>query len=129
MGSLVGLLVGRRIFGTVIGEKGARAMAFAIIALAVLVALGTAKCLYDRAVISRHAAGQEAATAKADRKADAKAAEQRRADDARIVQESTQLEKVQANANTEMERRLARHRCLRLQQSARAEHRQPPTCV
>ena len=106
----------------------ARPVAYAALALLLLAALGTALCAIRKDAIDDYSANQAAANAKADRKADAKVAEQRRVDDARITQESTQLEKVQANATSDTARRLARHRCLRLQQQARAEHKPPPGC-
>jgi len=98
-----------------------------LIVLAVAL-LGIGKCAYDKSIINAHEAKQEAATAKADRKADAKAAEQRRADDTRISQERQELEKVVSHAPTDLDRRLAFQRCLRLQQAARSSHRVAPSC-
>jgi uncharacterized protein HemX len=90
--------------------------------------LGLGKCAYDRSIIKAHTARQEASNARADRKADTRAAETRRSDDARLAQEQQQLERAQANAQNDTDRRLARHRCLRLQQAARAAGREPPAC-
>ena len=84
--------------------------------------------LHDRNVIKTHDAGQAAVTAIADRKADTTAAVERRADDARTADEKTQLEKAQANAPTDLDRRLARMRCIRLQQDARRLGKQSPAC-
>lgn len=98
-----------------------------LIVLAVAL-LGLGKCAYDRSVIKSHEARQDAANAKADRKADAKAAEQRRTDDSRLTQERTELQRSTDNAKTDADRRLAFHRCLRLQQAARAANRKPPSC-
>ena len=103
------------------------ALIAALVAVLIL-AIGVAKCSYDRSVIAGHAARADAATAKADRKADDTAAVQRRADDSRLSSETTALEKVRIDAPDPVARRLARHRCLRLQQSARAAHREPPAC-
>ena len=128
MGSIIGMLIGKSIFGNVITEKVARIIAYAGLIILIVGVLGTAKCAYDRKLIKGHDAEVVAATAKADRKADTKAADQRRVDDARITQESTQLEKVQANATTDTDRRLARFRCLRAQQQARAGGKPSPTC-
>ena len=128
MGSIIGLLAGKTIFGKVISDRMARIIAMAGLFLVILAVLGTAKCAYDRNLIRNHDAKQTAATAVADRKADTKAADQRRVDDARITQETAQLEKVQANAPTDTARRLARHRCLRAQQSARASGKPSPIC-
>jgi hypothetical protein len=98
----------------------------AIVLLISLLAIG--KCTYDRSIIKAHQAAQDAANAKADRKADQKAAEQRRADDTRLTQESNELNRSTDHAQTDLDRRLAFQRCLRLQQSARAAKRQPPAC-
>lgn len=109
-------------------EKAAKPLIFAGLAIAILVLSLGLKCAYDRSVIRNHTNAQEAATAKADRKADATAADQRRVDDARLSQETQQLEKAQTNATTDTDRRLAKHRCLRAQQEARRLGKQPPTC-
>lgn len=85
--------------------------------------------LHDRRVIATHEAKQDAANAKADRKADTKAAEQRRADDIRLAQEADQLKEAQSHAKSNHDRSLARARCIRLQQAARAANRQPPACA
>jgi len=124
MGSFIAWLIARGV-----GQRAARPVAYLLVAIVVAFVLGGAKCAYDASIISRHEARQEAATAKADRKADAHAAEQRRTDDTRLDQESTQLQKAQANATSDTDRRLARHRCLRLQQAARRERREPPACA
>lgn len=98
-------------------------------AILLLVALlGVGKCAYDRSIIKNHTARQDASNARADRKADTKAAETRRGDDARLAQEQQQLERAQANAQNATDRRIARHRCLGLQQAARAAGREPPAC-
>lgn len=124
MGTFIAWLIAKGV-----SERAARPVAYLLIAVAIVFVLGGAKCAYDASVISRHEAKQDAATAKADRKADAKAAVQRQSDDKRLDQESTQLEKAQANATSDTDRRLARHHCLRLQQAARREHREPPACA
>ncbi len=123
----MGFVIGK-ILALGVPAKFARPLAIVGLILLIIIALGVGKCTYDRSVIAKHDAKIEAATAKADRKADAAAAVTRRADDARITQEATQLEKVQANAPTDADRRLARHRCLRLQQSARAQGKPSPVC-
>jgi hypothetical protein len=128
MGSLIGMLVGKQVFGRVIGPKAARFLVYAGLAILVVVALGMAKCTYDRSIIQRHELKIEAEVAKADRKADNKAAEQRRVDDSRLVVEANELKKVQANAQDDIARRLAKHRCLRMQQAARRENKPPPSC-
>jgi hypothetical protein len=111
------------------GEKLAGPVAYLILAIGAAILLFGGKALYDHSVISKHDTKVEAKTAKADRKADNHAADQRRTDDARLNQEASQLQKVQTNAKSNHDRSLARARCIRLQQSARAAKRQPPACV
>jgi hypothetical protein len=100
-------------------------VALALIAAAIV---GLVK-LHDHRVIANHGARQDATTAKADRKADSHASAQRQTDDARLTQEADELKKAQANAKSNHDRSLARARCIRLQQSARAAKRQPPACA
>jgi hypothetical protein len=109
-------------------EKFAKPVVFAVLGLLLVAALWGGKCAYDKSVIEKHDAKQEAATAKADRKADTTAAIQRRADDARIVQETHELKEAQNGATNDLDRRLAFQRCLRLQQAARRDAKQPPSC-
>jgi hypothetical protein len=97
--------------------------------LLLLLAIFAAVKIHDHRVIAQHQAAQDASNAKADRKADAKAAEQRRTDDSRLTQEAGQLKEAQTNAHTDHDRSLARARCIRLQQSARAAKREPPSCL
>jgi hypothetical protein len=98
-----------------------------LVALAVAGA-GLGKCAYDRSIISAHEAKRELGQERADRKADAAVAETRRGDDARLTQETQELERSRTNAQTDIDRRLARHRCLRLQQAARSDGKLAPAC-
>jgi hypothetical protein len=84
--------------------------------------------VHDHRVIKAHQAAQDAANAKADRAADQKAAEQRRADDSRLTQEANELNRSTAHAQTNHDRSSARFRCIKLQQDARAAKRKPPSC-
>lgn len=126
--------IGTFLFG-LIGKKAAagpaKALGIGALVAVLVLSLGLAKCAYDRSIIGAHDAKRDAATAKADRKADAKAAEERRTDDARITNETQALENVEAHyANdTPTARRVARQRCIRLQQQARDAGRQPPACT
>lgn len=95
---------------------------------ALILALGLAKCAYDRSIISNHDAKVEAAAARADQRADTRAADQRRADDARLTTEAQELGRATENAPSDEARRLARHRCLRLQQAARRDGKLSPAC-
>ncbi|MGJ0508946.1 MAG: hypothetical protein ACR652_17820 [Methylocystis sp.] len=110
----------------------ARFAKFAVIAALVMlliVGLGVAKCTYDRSVINAHDAKRDAATAKADRKADEHAAVQRRTDDARLATETQEVkDAVEEAKRTGADPRAAYYACVRLQQSARARLQPPPDC-
>lgn len=99
--------------------------------LLVLAVLGTAKCHYDRKLIANHDNIVEREAAIADRKADTKAAEQRVEDQARLTQERQELKEVLNDPRnaTELDRRRAFHLCLRMQQAARENGKQPPACL
>jgi len=100
-----------------------------LLAVALVVALlGLWRCSVDRAVGTREAA-QRAANAEQARKADEGAAEQQRADDARIRAERNQVGKVLPHASTPLsDRDRAFLRCVRMQQRARAERQPAPAC-
>lgn len=116
------------IMGAGVPAKLAKPVLAVVGALLLLGVLWGGKCAYDRSIINAHEAKQEAATAKADRKADTKAAEQRRADDARLTTEADELNRSTDHAQTDLDRRLAFQRCLRLQQAARSKHGVVPAC-
>ena len=113
-----------------LSERRSRRLAIGLIALLVLLGLWLAKLAYDRSVISRHDAGQVAATAQADRAADAQAATQRRADDTRLSAEADALEKVTENVSSADPRtaRRAYYECIRVQQAARELGGLTPAC-
>ncbi|MFL6728070.1 MAG: hypothetical protein ACJ8FS_16380 [Sphingomicrobium sp.] len=114
---------------SLVGPKFAKPAIFGALGLLILLALWGGKCVYDHSIIAAHDAKIEASQAKADRKADNNLATHATADTARQNQEADQLTKVQQNAKTEHDRRIAFHKCLGLQQRARANGLQPPTCV
>jgi heme exporter protein D len=105
---------------------------YAVIAAGVVLlglAILAAVKIHDHRVIAAHAAKQDAANAKADQKADAKAAEQRRTDDARVTTETQEIN----NAVSEAKRagtdpRAAYYKCVSLQQRARAAKLVVPAC-
>jgi uncharacterized membrane protein YhiD involved in acid resistance len=98
-------------------------------AILLLGVLWGSKCAYDKRVIANHEAKQEAATAKADRKADAKAAEQRRTDDSRSTAEATEIkETIDEAKRTGANPRAAYYECVRKQQLARRTHKPSPDC-
>ena len=113
-----------------LSERRARQLSIGLIVIVGLIALWLAKLAYDRSLISRHDAAQAVQTATADRAADAKAATQRRTDDARLEAEADALEKVTENASNADPRaaRRAYYECVRLQQSARELGRLTPAC-
>lgn len=124
MGAIIGFLVTKGL-----SPKVARIVAIGGLVVLLLVAMAGAKCAYDRSVIKAHDAKREAAVAKADRKADAKAAEQRRVDDARTTTESQEIKETINEARSEgRDPRAAYYACVRLQQAARREHKPPPEC-
>jgi hypothetical protein len=128
MGSIIGFLAGKTIFGRMITVPVARFIATVGLFLAVLGACGGVVALYNHHVIGAHEAKQTASNSIADKKADNQAADQRRSDDARLTNESTELNRSTTNAQTDLDRDLAFQHCLRAQQSARAAKRQPPAC-
>jgi hypothetical protein len=101
----------------------------------IILLIGAVAACYDHSIVSNHDAKIEASAAKADRKADQKSAEQAKIDEARSTQEANQLIEAMDNAPKDpkvddaVERRIAFHKCLGLQQRARANGLKPPTCV
>jgi hypothetical protein len=112
-----------------VGAKFAKPVGYALIALAVALFFFGAKAIYDHNVVSHYKDKVEASQAKADRKADQNAAQAEKYDVSRQNQEADELIKVQDNAKNEQDRRLAFHRCLRLQQRARDNGLKPPACI
>jgi uncharacterized protein HemX len=124
MGFLIGLAL-----KIGIPQRFAKAAVIAAMVIALIAALGIGKCAYDKRVIANHEAKQEAATAKADRKADAKAAEQRRTDDSRSTAEATEIkETIDEAKRTGANPRAAYYECVRKQQLARRTHKPSPDC-
>lgn len=122
-----------RLIGLVTGlgvpSQFAKPLLAVVGSLLLLGVLWGSKCAYDRHVISAHEAKQDAANAKADRKADQKAAEQRRADDSRLQTETQEIkDAVQKAGSDPAARRAAYYKCVQLQQRARASGQQPANC-
>ena len=117
--------------GGLLGLMGRLASIVGIVlaAVALIGLLAGLKACYDSSVIETHQAGQDAANAKADLKANENSSTQRAEDTSRLGNEAAELERVNnANPDDARARRIARQRCLRLQQDARAAGREPPTC-
>jgi hypothetical protein len=111
------------------GEKLAGPVAYLILAIGAAILLFGGKALYDHSVISKHDTKVEAKTAKADRKADNHAADQRRTDDARATSEAQEIkEAINEAGNDPAARRAAYYRCVQLQQSARKSSKPSPDC-
>lgn len=117
------------LIGKGVSAKLAKPLIFFGLFIAVAALLAGAKCAYDRSIIKAHDAERDAATAKADRKADTKAAEERRSDDARLTTETQEIkDAVDEAKRTGADPRAAYYACVRLQQSARARGEPPPNC-
>ena len=108
--------------------KAAKALGGVLALVALVGLLWGAKAAYDSRVVENANNRAQAQAAKADRKADAKAAEERRTDDTRLATEAAELRKASENADNPTARRVARQRCIRLQQAARAAGSEPPAC-
>jgi len=110
-----------------IAPRFAKAAVIAALIALLIALLGVGKCSYDKRLIETHDAKQDAANAKADRKADTKAAEQRRVDDARATTETAEIKEA---VNAEIDpaaRRAAYYECVRKLQQARRDQR-PADC-
>jgi hypothetical protein len=124
---MLSLLIG--FLAPTVGEKWAKPAAFGLLGLVLLLAMWGGTCAYNHHVIAQHEAKVEAKTAKADRKADNNAADQRRTDDARSTTEATEIkEAVNEAGNDPAARRAAYYRCVQLQQSARSNRKPSPDC-
>jgi hypothetical protein len=117
------------VMGAGVPAKFAKPVLIAGLFVLALAALGLGKVAYDRSVIRQHEAKQDAATAKADRKADTHAADQRRTDDARSTAESAEIkEAVDEARRIGRDPRAAYYECVRKQQAARRERKPPADC-
>jgi hypothetical protein len=106
----------------------AKLLLFMTAATLALIILAGAKKLYDRSVVDKHDAKVEAEQHREDRKADEKASEQRRIDDARNEKERQELNDVIKANPDPAERKRAYYRCIELQRAARQNGQQPPSC-
>jgi hypothetical protein len=112
-----------------IPTKFAKPFVFAALAIGLLGLLWGAKCAYDRSIIKTHDAQREAQIAKVDRKADAKSAVERRADDARLTTETQEVKEAVNEARASgADPRAAYYKCIQLQQAARRSNQPPPDC-
>lgn len=129
MGSIIGLLVGKSLFGHVIGEKLARAIAYAGLVLLIVGAIGTAKCAYDRGVIRKHEQKAELKQVKRERKADAQLEQQKDTDAAAKAQRQKELEDatkgIPDRAPSARQRAIA---CSELRREAKERGQPIPSC-
>lgn len=118
-----------------VGAKFTRLIAWVIVVLViVLLAIAAVSC-YNHEIISNHDAKTNLNAAIEDRQADQNQAAQQTIDLQREAYEQDQLRKAVQDAPKDpkipddVERNLAFHRCLKLQQDARANGLKPPACV
>ena len=117
------------LIGKGVSARLAKPLLFVIAGALVLAVLGVGKCAYDRSVIEEHDQQREAATAKADRKADTKAADQRRIDDARVSTEKQEIDNAIEQAKREgRDPRAVYYECIASQQAARRRGASVPSC-
>jgi hypothetical protein len=110
-------------------QRFAKAAVIVAMFVAAIGGFALLKACYDDGVIDQHDANQRADTAIADRKADTKAAEERRADDARAVTESQEIKEAIHEAGPDpIARRNAYYQCVRAQQAARRAGKPPADC-
>jgi len=115
--------------------RAAKPVGFVGIGIIVLIVLWGAKCMIEKQAVDSYQTQVELNAAVEDRKADQKAADQAAKDEDRLNYEADQMEEAVKNAPKDpaipddRERALAFHRCLSLQQRARANGLQPPRCV
>jgi hypothetical protein len=112
-----------------VADKAAKPLLIAVLFLLALGLFGVGKCSYDRRIISAHNARQDAANAKADRRADQKAADQRVTDVNRANAEQSQIQQAIDEARrTGADPRAAYYECVRRQQAARRAGQPPVDC-
>ena len=117
------------LIGWGVPAKLAKPLLYALGIGLLLLAFAAAVKLHDRRVVQAHEAQQEIATAKADRKADTNAADQRVADQARLTNESEQIQEATNEArSTGADPRAAYYECVRKQQAARRARKPSPDC-
>lgn len=114
--------------GLGVAPRFVRPVAWGVTIIGAVLLLWGGWALVKSSIISTHETKRELKQERADRKADTKVGEMRRQDDARQRQERQELEGAVNHATSDTDRRIAFHECLELQQRARRERRQPPTC-
>jgi hypothetical protein len=124
MGNIVAWLIAKGI-----SPKFARPLVYIGIAIALGLAFLALVKWHDANVIDEYTAEQRAETAESDRKADATAAVERRADDARAATEAEEIKEAITDAGPDSsDRRAAYYACVKLQQAARRDNKPPADC-
>jgi hypothetical protein len=85
-----------------LSERMARFALIGGLVIALIAALGTAKCAYDRSVIRDHEAKQEAKQAKRERKADRKLDEQKQIDERAADERQKEIDDATRNIPDQM---------------------------
>ena len=130
MGAIIGMLVGKQIFGQVIGEKAARAIAYVGLALAALAVFLVAKAIYDHSVIAHHEAQQQVRQVTRERTADANLTNQIGRDQADHQQRQQEIDNATRNIPDQAPSARQRARaCLELQRQARLGGKPQPACL
>jgi hypothetical protein len=125
---MITFLVGRLI-GLGVAPRLAKPLLAGMALVLLVVALVALRACDKKNIIEDFTAGQEAAVAKEDLKANEKAAEERLTDDRRLTQEGQQIKEAISNAGPNIDdRRAAYHDCVRKQQAARRNNQPPANC-
>lgn len=112
-----------------LSERAAKAALIGVTLIAVLAALGTAKCAYDRSVIERHVVKQESKQIKRERKADRNLNEQKARDQAEKAEREKEIDDATQGIHDQAPSARQRARaCVELRRQARAEGRLEPAC-
>jgi hypothetical protein len=127
--------IAARLVGWGLPKEFGKPFAWIGIVLLALLILWGAKTAYDRSVVKEDDLEEEVEELRADAVADEAArkreleAAERRAQEAQELKEAITHVPNDPNVDDAVERKLAFHRCLKLQQDARQNGSQPPACV
>jgi hypothetical protein len=129
MGTIIGWLVGKKLFGTVLGEKAARAIAYIALAAVLIGGFFAGKAIYDRSVIAHHDAAQQLDQAKRERSADANLHAQQGRDSAAAEQRTQEIDHATTGIPDQApSARQHARACLELRRQAKAHNRPSPAC-
>lgn len=124
MGSIIAWLIAKGV-----SQKLARPLAYGGLILILLAAFSVAKCSYDRSVIEKHGAREEAKQSKRERKADDNLNQQKRQDEQAAEERKREIDDATSNLPDQAPSARQRSRaCIELQRQAKAAGRNPPAC-